>query len=212
MKGPGIVRGFLGGSLSVNCTYQCGQEMKPKFWCQPGTVHTCAANIVITSELWPGARQDRFSIWDDRPRRVFTVTVEGLAEGDAGTYRCGVRTSKIQRDEADDVEVIVSPGQYLWVPQVQRWCVPLQVLGAGAAVRRWVPTPRGAAPGCVTRAQQAAAMAGAAFTHSLCPHLTAAPSLHPTVSYPHRCGALHCSPCPIFPCHQILLALSCLIL
>lgn len=68
--------------------------------------------------------------------------------------------------------------------------------------------PRGAAPGCVTRAGQAATVASAAFTHSPFPGLTTAPSWCPRVSHPHRWGAPSCSPCPIFPSHQILLALS----
>ncbi|XP_061866913.1 CMRF35-like molecule 5 [Colius striatus] len=107
---PDTVWGFLGGSLSVNCTYQARYKKNPKFWCTPRfRPFTCADDIVITEELQPTARQGRFSIRDDWERRVFTVTVKDLAESDSGTYRCGVRTGIGQRDESADVKVVVLP-------------------------------------------------------------------------------------------------------
>ncbi|XP_027763921.1 CMRF35-like molecule 9 [Empidonax traillii] len=103
------VRGYLGGSLSVTCTYRPGLEKNPKFWCKPGTLLTCAEEIIITSESQPVVQKGRFSIRDNRTRRVFTVTVEDLAKEDAGIYCCGVRKAVYQVDESASVRVIVLP-------------------------------------------------------------------------------------------------------
>ncbi|XP_074411164.1 CMRF-35-like molecule 4 isoform X2 [Zonotrichia albicollis] len=111
VTGPGTVRGVLGGSLSVTCTYQPGLENLPKFWCTPTTsiIYDCGKDLVITSESQPEVLQGRFSIRDNRAHRAFTVTVDGLSKEDAGTFRCGVRTGTFSRDESAAVRVIVLP-------------------------------------------------------------------------------------------------------
>ncbi|XP_057894968.1 CMRF35-like molecule 2 [Melospiza georgiana] len=111
LTGSGTVRGFMGGSLSVTCTYRRGLEKLPKFWCttRTWTVYTCAEDIVITSESQPEVVRGRFSIRDNRERRAFTVTVDGLSKEDAGTFRCGVRRGTFLPDESADVKVIVLP-------------------------------------------------------------------------------------------------------
>ncbi|RLV99243.1 hypothetical protein DV515_00009914 [Chloebia gouldiae] len=105
VTGPGIVRGFLGGSLSVTCTYEPGWEELPKFWCKPSIVYTCGKDIIITSK--PEMRQGRFSMRHNRTHRAFTVIVDGLSKEDAGTFLCGVRTGTFSRDGSAAVKVIV---------------------------------------------------------------------------------------------------------
>ncbi|XP_063265806.1 CMRF35-like molecule 2 isoform X1 [Prinia subflava] len=107
VTGPGTVRGFLGGSLSVTCKYRPGQERLPKFWCTRGRFFTCGKDLVTTSEPKRDAPRSRFSIRDNRTHQEFTVTVDALTEQDGGTFRCGVRTGRLEYDDSADVEVIV---------------------------------------------------------------------------------------------------------
>uniref|UniRef100_A0A8U7MTY0 Uncharacterized protein n=1 Tax=Corvus moneduloides TaxID=1196302 RepID=A0A8U7MTY0_CORMO len=124
VTGPGRVLGFLGETLSVTCTYQTCRETLSKFCCKPATSIplTCAEDFVISSESNPEVQQGRFSIWNNHTHWAFRVTVEGLAKRDTGTVHCGVGTGLLQFDEIADVEVILSPGQFLHIP-----CVTLSV-------------------------------------------------------------------------------------
>ncbi|XP_066188030.1 CMRF35-like molecule 5 [Sylvia atricapilla] len=115
VTGPGTVRGFLGASLSLTCTYERGQEKLPKFWCTLKSfpsIGTCKHDIVITSESEPEARRGRFSIRDNRAQRVFTVTVDALSKEDEGTFGCGVRTGRFWPDDSAAVKVIVASASF----------------------------------------------------------------------------------------------------
>ncbi|XP_075759862.1 CMRF35-like molecule 2 isoform X2 [Pelodiscus sinensis] len=112
VTGPGSVRGHLGGSVTVRCWYAEGDEENSKFWCRGGTgleTWRCSdGHLVETRGSEAEVTRGRFSIRDNRARRVFTVTVENLTLADAGTYLCGVERA-LQFDRRDTVLVSVSP-------------------------------------------------------------------------------------------------------
>ncbi|XP_045841805.1 CMRF35-like molecule 6 [Meles meles] len=115
LRGPTSVTGPVGGSLSVQCQYEEEFRENAKYWCRS----PCLGDIVVTKEADIEVRKDRVSIRDRPANLTFTVTLENLTEGDAGTYRCGIDTSWLPEyllDLTFRVVVSVTPGLHSTLP------------------------------------------------------------------------------------------------
>nr|XP_035934909.1 CMRF35-like molecule 6 isoform X2 [Halichoerus grypus] len=109
LSGPTSVTGTVGGSLSVQCQYEEKFRETAKYWCKS----PCLGDIVVTKESDKEVRSGRVSIRDHPANLTFTVTLENLTEGDAGTHRCGIDTSWLPGYMIDltfRVVVSVTPG------------------------------------------------------------------------------------------------------
>ncbi|XP_026144369.1 CMRF35-like molecule 3 isoform X2 [Carassius auratus] len=87
---PVTVTGYRGERADIRCTYESGYESNPKYLCKG----ECRDRQVIVKSGSP-AKDQRFSLRDNRTARVFTVTITDLRPEDAGTYWCGVERTLI---------------------------------------------------------------------------------------------------------------------
>ncbi|XP_072637561.1 CMRF35-like molecule 8 isoform X3 [Canis lupus baileyi] len=106
LRGPDSVSGTVGGSLSVRCQYKEGFRDHDKYWCKSPCVWK---KIVETTESQREVTKGRVSIRDHPADLTFTVTLENLTEGDAGTYKCGINTLWV--DPTFSVVVSVNPAE-----------------------------------------------------------------------------------------------------
>uniref|UniRef100_A0A8C2BKX8 Immunoglobulin domain-containing protein n=1 Tax=Cyprinus carpio TaxID=7962 RepID=A0A8C2BKX8_CYPCA len=89
---PETVRGHRGERVDIRCRYESGYESNPKYFCK-GKCNYRNKNIVVKSGS--PAKDERFSLTDDKRTRVFTITITDLRTEDTGRYWCGVeRTLK----------------------------------------------------------------------------------------------------------------------
>uniref|UniRef100_A0AAY5KZW2 Immunoglobulin V-set domain-containing protein n=1 Tax=Esox lucius TaxID=8010 RepID=A0AAY5KZW2_ESOLU len=78
-------RGQEGGSTSIECPYDQGWETYTKYFYKGIWAH----RVPVIQSNQPS--NGRYSLYDDRERRVFTVIIStDLKRSDSGTYWCGV--------------------------------------------------------------------------------------------------------------------------
>ncbi|XP_043970269.1 polymeric immunoglobulin receptor-like [Gambusia affinis] len=77
------VFGYEGGNVNVSCPYDEGYESNEKYLCND----PCGNDNVLTRSQ---KHQNKYSTYDDKTSRIFTVTISGLHLDETQTYWCGV--------------------------------------------------------------------------------------------------------------------------
>ncbi|XP_053768030.1 CMRF35-like molecule 5 isoform X2 [Desmodus rotundus] len=106
IRGPGEVTGPEQGWLTVQCHYEPRWESYVKYWCQGAEFISCKFLVKTTGSNWE-VKRDRVSIRDNQTSHTFTVTMEKLRRGDAGTYWCGIE--RTGTDHGVRVKVTIGP-------------------------------------------------------------------------------------------------------
>ncbi|XP_058862135.1 CMRF35-like molecule 5 [Acipenser ruthenus] len=105
VKSAEVFYGIEGGNVKIDCPYQPEYNKNEKYLCR---IRWMPDNALISSgKPETLVTKGRFSLYDNRSARVFTVTITELTQKDAGTYYCGIY-NKINVDEYTEVEVIVN--------------------------------------------------------------------------------------------------------
>ncbi|KAL6482376.1 hypothetical protein MHYP_G00104560 [Metynnis hypsauchen] len=81
---PNTVAGYLGETVTINCSYPEEFWTKYKFLCKYNGQN--CTKVIRASETQSG----RFSISEDRSSGVLSVRISDVREDDGGVYYCGV--------------------------------------------------------------------------------------------------------------------------
>ncbi|XP_067258911.1 CMRF35-like molecule 5 [Chanodichthys erythropterus] len=82
------VTGHRGERVEIRCSYKSGYESYSKYFCK-GECSFGIKHIMVKSGS--PAKEKRFSLTDDKKKRVFTVTITDLRTEDEGQYWCAVK-------------------------------------------------------------------------------------------------------------------------
>lgn len=99
------VFGYEGSDVRVSCPYGEGYERYQKYLCK----NRCGYSDFLIKSY--GENKTKYTIYDDKRARVFTVTISELLFDDAGKYWCGV--TRAGRDLYTEVKLEVGPGKLL---------------------------------------------------------------------------------------------------
>ncbi|KAK3574513.1 hypothetical protein QTP86_008564 [Hemibagrus guttatus] len=78
----------VGGHLTLSCKYPESLRSNPKFLCKRLQNGACSyKDSVKQSRKY--VNKGKFSLYDDRAKQTFSVSVRGVTEQDSGEYWCG---------------------------------------------------------------------------------------------------------------------------
>ncbi|XP_048051343.1 CMRF35-like molecule 8 isoform X2 [Megalobrama amblycephala] len=101
---PGPVIGHRGERVEIRCRYESGYELHPKYFCK-GECSVGNRNIMV--ESGSPAKDERFSLTEDKNNKAFTVTITDLRTEDQGKYWCAVRRTTSQTRLYSEILLLV---------------------------------------------------------------------------------------------------------
>ncbi|XP_047659588.1 CMRF35-like molecule 3 [Tachysurus fulvidraco] len=107
-----IVTGYRGRSVQIKCPYESGYEDDKKYLCR-GKCYVGNRDIPVHSGS--PAKDPRFSLYDDKTARVFTVTITDLRPEDGNTYWCAI-DRKLSLDSYTEILLQVKTDVFLINP------------------------------------------------------------------------------------------------
>uniref|UniRef100_A0A9J8C9G8 Immunoglobulin domain-containing protein n=1 Tax=Cyprinus carpio carpio TaxID=630221 RepID=A0A9J8C9G8_CYPCA len=84
-----------GGKVEIRCPYEAKYEEHKKYLCR-GECPRVFKDKPVESES--AAKDERFSLTDNKTAHIFTVTITDLRTEDKGQYWCGVKTGLFNHD------------------------------------------------------------------------------------------------------------------
>ncbi len=103
---PETVTGHRGDRLDIRCSYEAGYESNSKYFCK-GECNFRNKNIMV--ESGSPAKDQRFSLTDNKRTRVFTVSITDLRSEDEGQYWCAVK--RTFKDVYSEILLLVTQGK-----------------------------------------------------------------------------------------------------
>ncbi|XP_058861861.1 CMRF35-like molecule 8 [Acipenser ruthenus] len=105
VKATEIFHGIEGENVKIECPYQHEYNENGKYLCRDSW--PSCSDVIRSGEPETLVTEGRFSLYDNRSARVFTVTITELTLEDAGIYYCRI-DRKIKFDEYTEVKVTVN--------------------------------------------------------------------------------------------------------
>ncbi|XP_058259606.1 polymeric immunoglobulin receptor-like isoform X2 [Hemibagrus wyckioides] len=82
----------VGGDLNVSCKYPESLRSNPKFFCKRLQNGACSYKDSV-NENKKYVNKGKFSLYDDRAKQIFSVSIRDVTEQDSGEYWCGAEAA-----------------------------------------------------------------------------------------------------------------------
>uniref|UniRef100_A0A673J6G9 Si:ch211-114l13.12 n=1 Tax=Sinocyclocheilus rhinocerous TaxID=307959 RepID=A0A673J6G9_9TELE len=96
------------GTVEIQCSYKSRYEEDKKYLCRGECPRLNKDKVV---ESGSAARDERFSLTDDKTAHIFTVTITDVRTEDEGKYWCGIETGLGKLDDFTEICLEIKHGK-----------------------------------------------------------------------------------------------------